>query len=259
MARALDQPVFDPGPALPHPVAGAHIGPSARHGAGQFHRAQARERLDRADRHEAAVARGHDVVVAAVEDDRGDGRGKAAAGAALLHRDDGRGLVPRRPRRQAGMASDGGEQIGIGMRQQHRGRPARRQARDIDPCRVRAIARQHVPGQAGQQGGFTAVATLILGAEPVPAAVGMRLARLRRIDHDHAPLFGQRVHPGALGEILGRLAAAMQHHQQWQRHPRPDRRGQIDAVLARPVGAGMGPRLEPRRSRGGGPRLCGRL
>ena len=75
------------------------------------------------------------------------------------------------------------------------------------PC-LRATSRD----DAGDQRRLAGVAQLVLRLEPVPALRRVRLCGLLGIHHQEAVLVGQAIHLRARGEVVGRLGAAMQHH-----------------------------------------------
>ena len=88
---------------------------------------------------------------------------------------------------------------------------------DIDPPRVDRVVAHDLAGDAGDQRGFAPVALLVAGAEPVPAFLRIGSLGLAGIDDQAAMLLGERVHPRAGGEVVGRLGAAVQHDDQRHR------------------------------------------
>jgi hypothetical protein len=118
---------------------------------------------------------------------------------------------------QAGMYAD--RRVKIGVCRSHDGGsgPAGRQAPDIDALRIDRIVPHDLAGDAGDQRRFTAAPLLVARAKPVPAFRPVCSAGLFGIDHEAILLFRQEVHPGAGGEIVGRLSAAMKHDHQRKR------------------------------------------
>lgn len=127
------------------------------------------------------------------------------------HRGKGRGQVLRGLVGKARMGPDGRKDIAIGFAQDHRHRAARRQAGRESPVRAYAEFTRHAPCNPRQDRRLARVAALIARAEPVPARLRVLAARLAGIDHHQPVRFGQRVHPGADGEVFGRLGAAVKH------------------------------------------------
>jgi hypothetical protein len=178
-----------------------------------------------------AIARVHGRVLVAVEDDgrhgqrgcaRGTGQrlrvgpqaGQRRPGIATAHRGHRFGQAAGRARRQPGVDADGGEDIGVGGGHRRGHRTARRQAGDIDTIGIGALCAHHRLRHGGDAGRLAAVAPLVVVLEPVPAARGVGVGGLRRIEHEAAMLVGQRIHAGPGGEIVGILRAAVQHHHQ---------------------------------------------
>jgi hypothetical protein len=79
------------------------------------------------------------------------------------------------------------------------------------------VVAHDLAGDARDQRRFATVALLIAGIEPVPAPLRIGRLRLRRIGDQAAVLLGERVHPRAGGEVVGRLGAAVQHDDQRRR------------------------------------------
>ena len=144
---------------------------------------------------------------------RPTGTGEAPP-ATLAHGGEGRGHVARGPHRQAGMDADRRVEVGIGRPHDRRRRPAGREPGDVDAPRVDRVLAHDLAGDAGDQRGLAPVAPLVGGAEPVPAALHVRRRVLRRIDDEAGALLGERVHPRAGREVVGRLGAAVQHDDQ---------------------------------------------
>ncbi len=133
----------------------------------------------------------------------------------------------------------GGVEVRVALRQDRRGGAARRQARHVDAARVDGKIAHHVARQAGDQRGFAAVAELPGGVEPVPAFLGVGRLGLARVDHEEPLLLGQIVHPRPGGEVLGRLRAAVQHHDERHRFGVGAAR-HVEPVVERARGALMG-------------------
>jgi hypothetical protein len=94
---------------------------------------------------------------------------------------------------------------------------------------------------AGNQRRLTATALLVLRPEPVPALRGIRLCGLFGVHDDKTVRVRQTVHLRARGEVVGRLRAAVQHHDHRGRHIRRHGR-HIDLVrpAARVVAEAVG-------------------
>ena len=86
------------------------------------------------------------------------------------------------------------------------GRPRRR---DGGPAVAATSSRVKAPASP-----LALVALLVAAAEPVPAAIGIALARLRRPGNHEALRARQCIHARPAGEVLGRLRAAVEHQQQ---------------------------------------------
>ena len=117
------------------------------------------------------------------------------------------------------MHADRSVEVGIGRCHDRGSCPTGREPGDIDPLRVDRILRHDLAGDARDQGGFAAVALLVLRLEPVPALGDVGRGGLGRIGNQAAMLLGQHVHPRAGGEVVGRLGAAVQHDHQRQSLP----------------------------------------
>ena len=115
------------------------------------------------------------------------------------------------------MYADRCVQIGIRRAHDSGGGPAGRQARDVDALRIDRMVPHDLAGDTGDQRRFAPAAALIAGAKPVPALRLVGSARLLGIDHEAVLLFRQEVHPGAGGEIVGRLGVAVKHDHQGKR------------------------------------------
>ena len=89
--------------------------------------------------------------------------------------------------------------------------------RDVDALRIDRMVPHDLAGDAGDQRGFAPAAALVARAKPVPALRLVGSARLFGIDHEAVLLVRQEVHPGAGGEILRRLGAAVKHDDQGKR------------------------------------------
>src|SRR3954470_22515374 len=66
-------------------------------------------------------------------------------------------------------------------------------------------------GDASDQRRLAAIPPLVPRAKPVPAFRMVGSAWLLRIDNEAFPLLRQKIHPGAGGEIVWRLGAAVKH------------------------------------------------
>ena len=170
----------------------------------------------------AAVVGMHGAVAVAVENNGGDRRpaGMTATGsAALAHGGERRGHVGGGSVGEAGMDPDRGVQIAVGGAHDGRGGASGREAGDEDALGIHRIVLHDLAGDARDQRGLAFVALLVGAAEPVPAFRRVGVAALRRIDHEAVLFFCDEVHPGAGGEIVRRLGAAVQHDDQRKRLP----------------------------------------
>ena len=134
--------------------------------------------------------------------------------APLPHRDERGGKVAGGAAGQAGMNADGCVQVGVRRAHDGGSGPAGRQARDVDALRIDRMVPHDLAGDAGDQRGFAPAAALVARAKPVPALRLVGSAGLFGIDHEAILLFRQEVHPGAGGEIVRRLGAAVKHDDQ---------------------------------------------
>lgn len=210
MARTGDQPGFGQAAAIRRHKAVAGISASGAVG-DRLACAASRHAMLRLPGDGRSVVHMHGRIRRAVKYDGRHLVPRGLAGGAAAHRGQRLGHGLRHAGRQARMHTYRCEQVGPGLCQQHRRCTTRRQAGHIDPRRIGGFGGQHLPRQAGKDRQFATVTALVLGAEPVPAAVHVGSGRLCRIDHDHALSRGPRVHPGAGGEVLWRLGAAVQH------------------------------------------------
>ena len=137
------------------------------------------------------------------------------------------------------MDPDRGVEVGIGAAHDRGGSAAGGEPGDIDAARVDRVVAHDLARDPGDQGRLAAVALLVVRVEPVPALRGVGRAGLRRPGDQAAVLLGERVHARAGGEVVRRLGAAVQHHDQRQRRAGA-RAGQIQLVGAgaRLVGEG---------------------
>ncbi|CAG9219320.1 hypothetical protein BVI434_360084 [Burkholderia vietnamiensis] len=148
-------------------------------------------------------------------DERVDCRGRILPQAAAHHvhcADPRIGFAERRP----GMQRDRREALRMVQRQQRREARTGRQAGHVHARGVEAVLVDDDVDQRRDGIGFAAarpVGILI----PVPATVRMGAHRLLRIQHGEPVLIGQQVHPRALRELVGRLLAAVQHHDERHR------------------------------------------
>ena len=115
------------------------------------------------------------------------------------------------------MDADGCVQVGVRRAHDGGSGPAGRQACDVDALRIDRMVPHDLAGDAGDQRGFAAAPLLVARAKPVPALRLIGSAGLFGIDHEAVLLFRQEVHPGAGGEIVRRLGAAVKHDDQGKR------------------------------------------
>ncbi len=184
------------------------------------------------------------LVPVAVEDDRGhEAAPPACARGSLAHGGKGGGKVAGGAGGQTGMHADRRVQIGIRVSHDGRSRPAGREARDVDAARIDRMAEQYPPRDAGDQGRLARIAPLIVRAEPVPALLRVGRGGLRRVRHEKAVLLRERVHSRTGGEVVGRLGAAVQHHDERKPFAGPVG-GKVELVGARPGCVRVGLRRE---------------
>ena len=97
----------------------------------------------------------------------------------------------------------------------------------------------------GDPGGLAGVAFLVLGQEPVPAALRVVAAVLLRVDGDEAVAVGGLVHPRRGGEARGVLRAAVQHAHERNGGSGLETAGHVDqrraAPARRPQSSPLGP------------------
>ena len=115
---------------------------------------------------------------------------------------------------QTRVDADGGEEVGVGSSQDGGHGPAGGQAGDVEAVGVEVVFGRDLARDAREDGWFAAVAVLVGGGEPVPAAGGVGSGILFRIDDEEARRFGEVVHAGASGEVVGILGAAVEHDHQ---------------------------------------------
>jgi hypothetical protein len=114
------------------------------------------------------------------------------------------------------MQADRGDQVRMAQGDDLRQRRAGRQAGHVDAARIDGPALHHLLDRADHPAHFATA--LLRGTQvPVPTAVVVDGGQLLRIQHGKTLALGQRVHARALGEIIGGLGAAMQHHHQGHR------------------------------------------
>ena len=232
MAGAVHLPVFGP-----HAAVGAVMdgpGEALATGRGALLHRRADERVtQRSGNHLIAIARMNRAVLVTVEHDGRNGRrrrrrhrlrahpdwpaARTRARGPAAHHDQRLGHVGGRSDRQAGVNPRGGEHLRVGGGGDGGHCPARRQPGDVDAPGVDAVLRNHRLRQAGQQRRLAAAAPLMVGLEPVPAALRVRTVRLRRVQHEQALRRSAFVHAGTSGKVIRVLRATMQHHHQRQR------------------------------------------
>ena len=107
-------------------------------------------------------------------------------------------------------------QARVGVRRSHDGSsgPACGQACDVGALRIDRMVPHDLAGDTRDQRRLAAAPLLVARAKPVPAFCLIGSAGLLRIGHKAVLLFRQEVHPGAGGEIVGRLGAAVKHDDQ---------------------------------------------
>ena len=114
------------------------------------------------------------------------------------------------------MHAHGGEHVWIRRPHYHCHGAAGGQASNVDPFLVQAVGQQQFAYQPGDDRGFPLVATLVARLEPVPALRNVVALRLLGIRDEAPSLLGQDVHACTGREIIGRLRAPVQHHDQRQ-------------------------------------------
>ena len=149
------------------------------------------------------------------------------------------------------------EQVGIGRGGNDCRGAAGGQPRNVDARRVSRMIAQDRSGYSGNQRRLAGPTDLVGALEPVPASVGVRGPRLGWIGHQEAELLGQGVHPRPCREIIRRLPAAVQHHDERHRGAglRTDfrLRRDIELVAALALIARIAGKLERRAARNGRP------
>ena len=147
------------------------------------------------------------------------------------------------------------EQIGIGRGGDDCRGAAGGQPRNVDARRVSRMIAQDRSGYSGNQRRLAGPTDLVGALEPVPASVGVRGQRLGWIGHQKAELLGQGVHPRPCREIIRRLPAAVQHHDERHRGAGLGTdfrlRRDIELVAALALIARIAGKLERRAARNG--------
>ena len=115
------------------------------------------------------------------------------------------------------MHADRGVEIGVGHAHDGGSRATGRQSGDIDPFGIDRVVAHDLPRDARDQRGLALAMLLVARAEPVPALRGVGGGGLGRIGDETGVLLGERIHPRAGGEVVGRLGAAVQHDDQRDR------------------------------------------
>src|SRR3954470_12338856 len=114
--------------------------------------------------------------------------------------------------REPGVHADGGEEVVVGGGQDGRHRAAGGQAGDENAAAVDGPSRggfDKLVDERGDPCRFAGVACLVLGSEPVPAALLVVPTLLLRVDRDEPMAVGGLVHPRRGGEAGGLLCAAV--------------------------------------------------
>ena len=198
---------------------GAGIGMAVGHSSAKHLRCRTR-RFGGLLENPVAVVGMHRGVAITMENDGRHGRAglpNCFGPVPLPHRDERGRKVAGGTAGQAGMYADRCVQVGIRRAHDGGSGPAGRQARDVDALRIDRMVPHDLAGDAGDQRGFAPAAALVARAKPVPALRLVGSARLFGIDHEAVLLFRQEVHPGAGGEIVRRLGAAVKHDHQRKR------------------------------------------
>ena len=110
------------------------------------------------------------------------------------------------------MHADGGKDVGIGLTQNDSHGRACGKSRDKGAVFCNAMSCANLLHHPRKDRRLTRTAALIPPTKPIPAGLRIVAPRLGGVNHDEAMLFGQTVHAGASGKILGRLRAAVQHN-----------------------------------------------
>ncbi len=110
-------------------------------------------------------------------------------------------------------------EIRIGRTHDRRRGAAGRQTGDVDPSLVDRELAHDLPGDPGDQRRLALAALLVARIEPVPAFGSVGGLRLGGVGDKEDMLLRQGVHLGAGGEVIRRLGAAVQHHDQGDRAP----------------------------------------
>ena len=155
------------------------------------------------------------------------------------------------------MHRERGEHVGVDGGQDRRHRAARRQPGHEDATGVDRPRRRRgheLADARDDRRGLAGAAPLVLGLEPVPAALRVGAAVLLGIDRDEPVTVGRLVHPRRGGEARRVLRAAVQQADERQGDPglRPGRRVDERRRAAPGARAAGGQRTETRPRLGGG-------
>ena len=190
------------------------------------------------------VDRAYDLVGGAVDDEggndarggahRGEGRAALPLGirAPLPHRLHRRREGAGRAVRQARVHGHRREDVGMGGRQHGCHGAAGRHPDDEHALWVDRPSRRlghHGPRRAGEERGLARAARLVLGGEPVPAALGVVLAHLLGVRDDEAVAVRLLVEKRARGERRGRLGAPVERDDERGGRRRVEAVGDVDA------------------------------
>ena len=185
------------------------------------------------------VDRGDGVIGGAMDDHARDGAGEVPDGGVKVAALRGGVLAAARHRGKRGghggggavgeprMHRDRGEQVRVDGSEDRGHRAARRQAGHEDPVgvdRPRRCASGDLADALDDRRRFAGPARLVLGQEPVPAALRVAAAVLLGIDHDEPVAVGRLVHPRRGREARRVLRAAVQHADERQGRSRARRR-----------------------------------
>ena len=251
----LDHPMF----AVGLPVSGAMRRGAVIAAAGRAALAhdllQPRVGRQRPCNHEPAIPGMHHRVGVPVKHDRRHGNGWPVSRGALLHGEKRRRSVVRGTGRKPGMHARRREHIGIGRSDDGRCRTAGGQPGNVHARGVRRMIAQDRACDPGNQRRLTSAADLVGSSEPVPAFVGIRAYRLRGVGDEKPELLGQGVHARPRREIVGRLPAAVEHHDDRHRGTGgfgPRLRRDVEFVAALALITHIAGKLERRAARNAG-------
>src|SRR3954447_3543157 len=138
-------------------------------------------------------------------------------GRALPHSCESRRYVAGSATRQSRVDADGRIKVWVSSSHYCSCGTSSRQPGDTHAPRLDTEVAHNLAGDARKERGLSLIALLISGAEPVPALRDIRRLSLRRIGDQERTLLSQVVHAGAGSKVVGRLRAAVQHHDKGQR------------------------------------------